>query len=567
MSSGAHTFDFRETFLDPQVLPPPPVRHALFAFLVALASIVHIGTAGWGEIHNGAEGLYASGARTMLEQGRPLLSPHEPPLTYWLVAAAYELFGVSVTATRLPVAAAVVATVALTFLIGEQLAGYWRGFVAGLIYLCTCGAFVWGRIVTADPFAAALISAAIYCGICGYRRPRTRRWWFAGWWVAAALAYLTKGAYAIVLLAAIFLLLALFYREARLRFALLLHWPYVGSFIVFALLWHACLNMSFPGWFNEVARSKWLLPTAAGLLETAEHGLSLPRFLLAHVAWWSPAVLLVLGGAVLAWRKIIRPREIEAVDALPLCWMAVGFLPLLFAPTRQDYHSMSMWSGFALWAASAWDRMPRPLQLAGIALAAIGGFAIAFAATIGAYPFSLLEISYASRPFGSGPALLGVAAAIFCVVAACLAWQHRERLAITILMLAMLPGGLAVADATARLDPFFSFASAARFLHTRLGDDGEVILEAPARTGSSLGFHLRRGFFVIHAASEAMTPLSNTRSLTRAEAIEKMAASHPVYLIIHKKRVPFWQQELTRRFHIFHQATTCGAYVVLHNHP
>ena len=57
--------------------------------------------------------------------------------SYWLIILSYKIFGVTATAARLPIALAMIASIALTFLIGERLAGYWRGFAAGLIHLCS----------------------------------------------------------------------------------------------------------------------------------------------------------------------------------------------------------------------------------------------------------------------------------------------------------------------------------------------------------------------------------------------------------------------------------------------
>src|SRR2546430_9461014 len=69
--------------------------------------------------------------------------------------------------------------------------------------------------------------------------------------------------------------------------------------------------------------------------------------------------------SIFAWRRVVRPHEINFADALPLCWMAVVFVPLLFLGQRQDYYSMTMWSAVALWAAAVWDRMPQKLPPAG----------------------------------------------------------------------------------------------------------------------------------------------------------------------------------------------------------
>src|SRR3954469_13104606 len=184
MVAGARTFSLEDTFLSPQILNPPPTRHALLAFLLALAAILHIGTAAWGDLYDGIEGEVAGGAREML-QTRQWLRPtndgipalRTPPFSYWVVALSCKIFGVTTTAARIPVALAMIGSVALTFLIGERLADYWRGFAAGLIYLCSAGTFVLGRLVGPDNLFCLFAAAALYCAICGYQRQKFRRLW------------------------------------------------------------------------------------------------------------------------------------------------------------------------------------------------------------------------------------------------------------------------------------------------------------------------------------------------------------------------------------------------------
>src|ERR1700676_3078082 len=167
MVAGARTFTLEDTFLAPQILHPPPTRHALLAFLLALAAVLHIGTAAWGDLYDGPEGQLAGGAREMLDShqwllptsdGAPLLQT--PPLAHWAIALSLKVFGVSPATARLPIALAMIASVALTFLIGERLAGYWRGFAAGLIHLCFAGAFLLGRAVTPEPIFSTFIAGA-----------------------------------------------------------------------------------------------------------------------------------------------------------------------------------------------------------------------------------------------------------------------------------------------------------------------------------------------------------------------------------------------------------------------
>src|SRR5262249_30409315 len=156
---------------------------------LALAAMLQLGTANWGDLYDGLEGQFAGGAREMLNAHQWLVPTNDgvprletPPLAYWLIAFSYKIFGVTPMAARLPVGVAMVVSIALTFLIGERLAGYWRGFSAGLIHLCFSGSFLLGRGVTAEPIFSALMAGAIYCAVCGFQRRQFRHAWFAGVW-------------------------------------------------------------------------------------------------------------------------------------------------------------------------------------------------------------------------------------------------------------------------------------------------------------------------------------------------------------------------------------------------
>ena len=356
--------------LAPQVLPPPPTRHALLAFLIALAAVLHIGTAGWSEIQNGAEGEYASAARAMWQADT--WSTSEPPLFYWLTIASFKTLGPSAVAARLPVAIAMVAAVALTFLIGERLAGYWRGFVAGLIHLGSVGSFVWARMVTPAPLFAACLGATIFCLTTGYQRPRSRRFWFAAAWGCAALACLAHGLAGLLYPAALCLVLAIFLREARLRFRALLDWRAILIFPVLLGLWFAWGQAQDPTFVSRLTTSDWFAPFHPGVGASVRH----TDFRVCRATC-----------RLVVPRAAARPagndfRGAESFPAArfrvrPICCRSPGwrsdFLFLVLAAPRHPLDSIALGSGFALFAAGAWDRMPRSSQLAGLGLVALAG--------------------------------------------------------------------------------------------------------------------------------------------------------------------------------------------------
>jgi 4-amino-4-deoxy-L-arabinose transferase-like glycosyltransferase len=595
MTAGARTLSLEDTLLEPPALPPPTTRHALLMILIALAALLHLGTIGIGDLYSETEGQYAGAAREMVESHHWLLPTNDgiprlqkPPLLYWLIIASYRILGINEAAARLPVALAVVATVTLIFLIGERLSDYWRGFIAGLIYLSFCGTFVLARIVMPEPLVSAFIAGAMFCGLRGYERRQRRGVWFAGVWICSALACLTKGFLGIVYVATVFILLSVFYREARMRFRALLRWEYAAIFLVIVAPWHIWAQWHFPHYFHYLIASEWL-GHLRGLTDETHDFLGVPayQFVTLHLAWWFPWSIALLPGVTFALRRVIRPYEISFADGLLLCWMGVVFVPLLFLGQRQDYYSMSMWSAFALWAAAAWDRTPQPLRAAGaIAIGLVGLVTAAGALFVSRAARALnenwgimdarwtawraLHDMPASAWLALQPSIAITAVSLVCFSLAALyfTFKQREKLAAIALALSMIPAGLSMVVGVAKTAPYFSLADVARFLNPRLETGGRVVFEGPLDDSSSLIFYLNRSFFFVNQNPRKEAPIGTPSSdifLTEQAVLDKWGQADPVYLIAERSRADYWKEQLTSRFHVYHQVTASGTYVVLSN--
>src|SRR2546426_8692591 len=96
----------------------------------------------------------------------------KPPLLYWSVAASYRLFGRTEGASRVPSAAAYVATVAVTFFLARELLGAATAPLAALVFATSAGPFLYGRFLFTDTLFVLWLAVSLLGLVVVARGPR-----------------------------------------------------------------------------------------------------------------------------------------------------------------------------------------------------------------------------------------------------------------------------------------------------------------------------------------------------------------------------------------------------------
>jgi 4-amino-4-deoxy-L-arabinose transferase-like glycosyltransferase len=322
--------------------------------LLGLTALLLMSAAGAAPLER-AEIYFVDCARAMVERGDYVVPYYrgqpffdKPPLVYWLIAGAFNVFGFTLEAARLVPSLAGVATVLVTVWLGSLLFDRECGLLAGLL-LATTGAFMsFGRLAMADMLLTLCCVSALALGAALARaRSRGERVGLAAALGAVlALGFLVKGPIALLLPGLGLLVMALKHRQ-------LLH----ADALAAAAL--ALLALGLP-WFVLVhSRLGWPpltyfflhenLERFAG--ETYDSGRSPLYYLAVYAAEgipWSPLLALALP----------RLRREASVQLLGV-WLALAMVPLSLSRGKIDYYLLPLYPAASLliarWLRGSWN--------------------------------------------------------------------------------------------------------------------------------------------------------------------------------------------------------------------
>jgi len=147
----------------------------------------------------------------------------KPPLAYWLVAPAIKIFGPHDWAVRIPLLFSGLLGLAVLWALTVKKMGKQHGATAVLVMVSTIGFIAGNGLLLTDSFLLSFFAATcvfLYLAFDPAASPSRRLTFMLLGAVAAALGFLTKGAVAVVLPAAIIFIWILWERRAKALFDL-----------------------------------------------------------------------------------------------------------------------------------------------------------------------------------------------------------------------------------------------------------------------------------------------------------------------------------------------------------
>ena len=326
-----------------------PHRRYTIALAIVLLSLSWFATLDYRKLIKPDEGRYAEIAREMAQSGdfvTPRLNGikyfEKPPLQYWATASAFRLFGEHDWSARL--------WPALTGFFGLIFAAFcaWRSFGApaaiatAAVLASSLLYFVIAHINTLDMGFTALLSAALFAFALGQRPAADRRWlWLA--WAALALAVLSKGIVAPLLLGATLVTYSVATRD--ISFWSRLEWR-IGLPIFFAIAgpWFIAVSLANPEFprffFIHEHFERFLTP---GHRRPGPAWYFVP-ILLAGLLPWTTMALQALAAS---WR-VERGSEGFALRRLLVLWCLIVFAFFSVSSSKLPSYILPLFPALAL---------------------------------------------------------------------------------------------------------------------------------------------------------------------------------------------------------------------------
>jgi 4-amino-4-deoxy-L-arabinose transferase-like glycosyltransferase len=200
-------------------------RRLVLIAILTVAAAPYFMRLGASSLWDSNEAFYAETPREMIES-QDYINPsfnyqprfNKPPLSYWVVAAFYKIWGVSEAVERLAIALAALVLIATAYGLGRLAFSQEAGLMAAIGLAASPRFLMFSRRVMIDVYLAMFMALALLLFMLAERQPKRRRMYLAAMYASIGLGVLTKGPIALLLPAlAFFIYLAVGRRLTKIR--------------------------------------------------------------------------------------------------------------------------------------------------------------------------------------------------------------------------------------------------------------------------------------------------------------------------------------------------------------
>jgi 4-amino-4-deoxy-L-arabinose transferase-like glycosyltransferase len=523
---------------------------AQMAGVVLLFALVYFGSLFSPGLQDDADSTHAEAARemsvthdyvTLKVNGNRYLE--KAPLMYWAVSLCYGCFGTNEFAAHLPIALSMLLLVLLAMRWGRRAFGDRAAIYAGLFVATAAGCYLFTRILIPEAILSCFIAGSFYFFATALEGGNSWRWY--GGYASMALAVLTKGLLAIVVVGLALLLYVAItgewrrWREFRLFTGTLL-------FLALAAPWHILAGIRNPHFFWFYFVNEHFMRFLGKRIPKDYNKQTNSLYWTLHLVWlfpWSLYLPVALRRPVANWMARRKPGEPKPkpplnfrarTELLCLAWAGVTLVFFSFS-TNQEYYTFPAYFPILLlvagklaeeeaWGPQRWLVWSSGV-LAVICIAASGVLVaglwssrhLPFVPDIGtvlakpdlqAETLSMghmLDLTGESFAALRLPAIL--AAVVLLIGPAFAFWLRRRgaQLAATWATAATMAVFLIAAHiALVRFDPFLGSRSMARQIAAELRTTDRVMIYGDQSFGSSLLFYLRRPIELVNGNTTSM---------------------------------------------------------------
>jgi 4-amino-4-deoxy-L-arabinose transferase-like glycosyltransferase len=313
--------------------------------LLACACLFFVGLGTVGLV-DGIDASSSEAAREMVDSGNYLVPQlnfqvnfAKPILFDWLVAGAYQVFGIGEFAARFWSAAFATIMVGAVYALGRALCGRKAGIFAALTLACAPIVVIFAHLSCADVVFASLITVGLLAFVQSVLLGRKR--WSAVLYVTVALAVLTSGPAALLYFAASALMYVAMTRPSSVRVSGLIRNMRLGMGVPLFLA--VCVP-----WFciaGFVTHAEWI---SAYLRESmpalASSGGKLWSTLVVVLAGMIPSIAFLPDSVITSFKGEFQRAGVEQRHSLAFlsCWILSGLLWLPFVETHSSLAALPL---------------------------------------------------------------------------------------------------------------------------------------------------------------------------------------------------------------------------------